>query len=701
MPSLIVIHGVGNPSKTDLVAATRGIALAFSAVPEENRHFVDWNGAAADRILQNDQFRWASVERMFRSLWSAIQVGWRPSAKPDSRFTQFVNHTQGLLLTTNQLCFAATILVVMLIPAFGILSVAHSAFSVEAPLLRDERDLVDITAFWIVPEPLVSQLFAMGVGIGLTILRIIAIIWLTSAACMVAIAAAECVYYESSAPMRVVVRQIAFGLFGPVFILLLLPVYDFRPTITMFSVALAGPLVFITGITAVAFLIMLPFAFQPSLFLTAASAFGYVTGIGLISILAIYLLAWVRPGFGHVLKILLDILLYAGDGKFRLETHAALERTIATARERSSDQYFVIVAHSLGSVIALESLLTFPRWNDRDKVLLVTMGSPIRRFFQRFFPDYLFPGTPSQAATLVAARLLEYRWVNVYRPFDQIGTSLCFSPECAARDRSTGQWNVLLSAHVGYWNDPKVISSLEETLASAGPLPRSSNSSPSASNLPIMFVTAGTIASVALVPILRLLALAIVVVFTWLLISLWKSTDDVDSKLVTEQDFFQRRADQVVSVIATGQQVGGFEFVEGKRVPVTRTQMYFKPANGAPIMILPRTVGSFYRRTMFDFDAAIERTERVCGRGLVAPFRTKSCPPLSIEVLYDQRYPYRYMLSEFSSPQTLSWLGAVWKGLLCLLCALIGSVLIFANAWIAVAAAALASGFSLRPGTSK
>jgi hypothetical protein len=100
MPSLIVVHGVGDPSEADLKKAARGIGAAFADIPEKNRSFVNWNEAAADRILDKEKFRWSSVEREFEALRCAIRVGWT-SERSSPRIAQFlfsvflINETTG------------------------------------------------------------------------------------------------------------------------------------------------------------------------------------------------------------------------------------------------------------------------------------------------------------------------------------------------------------------------------------------------------------------------------------------------------------------------------------------------------------------------------------------------------------------------------------------------------------------------------
>ena len=197
MTSLIIIHGVGNPSAADLSAATQGIAAAFPDVREADQHFVDWNAAAAARVLDGGTFRWRSVERLFGALWQAIRVG-RPYASerwPDGIITR----CQSVLLAINQVCFGIVIAAVVLIPTFGILSAASSSFSLEGPAIRNEWDLVDPTAFWLVPAPLLQAVLYEGAGCSLLVLRCAMLVWGTAAACLMGIPS-RCLLLSDPAP---------------------------------------------------------------------------------------------------------------------------------------------------------------------------------------------------------------------------------------------------------------------------------------------------------------------------------------------------------------------------------------------------------------------------------------------------------------------------------------------------------------------
>src|SRR5262249_12630189 len=111
---------------------------------------------------------------------------------------------------------------------------------------------------------------------------------------------------------------------------------------------------------------------------------------------------------------------------------------------------------------AVDSLVNSREWGRDDAVVLVTAGSPLRRFFFRFFPGIFIPESPAGVAHLARGRLGDFHWLNVYRPWDPIGTSLRLTVDGAGRDVSTGQRLGVLSAHLDYWRDPVVLKLVRE-----------------------------------------------------------------------------------------------------------------------------------------------------------------------------------------------------------------------------------------------
>jgi hypothetical protein len=190
-----------------------------------------------------------------------------------------------------------------------------------------------------------------------------------------------------------------------------------------------------------------------------------------VSVLAIFGMAAVtalavstRTVIAPLLKIALDIFRYVGDPAYRRAIQDGLDAKIGEFRAGGAapDEY-VLLTHSLGSVIAVDSLLNSQKWGGGDRVLLITMGSPIARYFCTMFEGLFFPRSPAAIGDAAAARLGFFSWVNVYRPLDPIGASLGL-PDEKKRERNTRQYRIGLAAHVDYWSDPVVGDALMEVI---------------------------------------------------------------------------------------------------------------------------------------------------------------------------------------------------------------------------------------------
>jgi hypothetical protein len=165
---------------------------------------------------------------------------------------------------------------------------------------------------------------------------------------------------------------------------------------------------------------------------------------------------------GPALKVLLDVFRYVGDPNYRAGLQEAFDLKLESFPR---NEEIIILAHSLGSVIAADSLVNSSFWSKTRRVTLITMGSPLRRFFFRFFPRLFFPPDARGVAAVIRGRVNDFRWFNLYRPFDQIGTSLRLRGDPSGAEIRLPEWRRLLRAHTDYFGDPAVWTAINDVLA--------------------------------------------------------------------------------------------------------------------------------------------------------------------------------------------------------------------------------------------
>ncbi len=160
------------------------------------------------------------------------------------------------------------------------------------------------------------------------------------------------------------------------------------------------------------------------------------------------------------LKATSDTARYIGLVEYRENLQVLLKQKLEEVT--SNCDYLIILTHSLGSVIAIDCMLEHGSLFAKLKQLdFVTMGSPLRRLFHRFFPDIFAPVDTINEA--LRSSITGFAWVNVYRPLDFIGTRLGNS-ESQIEEFSTGQ---LLKNHPNYWRDSIVADLIAEGIQKA------------------------------------------------------------------------------------------------------------------------------------------------------------------------------------------------------------------------------------------
>jgi pimeloyl-ACP methyl ester carboxylesterase len=230
-----------------------------------------------------------------------------------------------------------------------------------------------------------------------------------------------------------------------------------------------------------------------------------------VLLVAIVLMGNVTSGAAAGLDVMLDVDNYMRTTprdrtpRARIaERYTSLLRYLAAWRDDTGRGYeqVVVVAHSLGTVITVE-LLRYLRASDDVVqpsplralglergasgpigVHLVTMGSPLRQLFGRFFP-HLYGWTRADEGDAAsdkpsAAPLGVSAWVNAYRSGDYVGRQLWRAATApGVYDRTAGpppadaegrsEWCIGAGAHTHYWDDtaPDVARTLDNMVVAA------------------------------------------------------------------------------------------------------------------------------------------------------------------------------------------------------------------------------------------
>lgn len=202
-----------------------------------------------------------------------------------------------------------------------------------------------------------------------------------------------------------------------------------------------------------------------------------------------------------VIETSLDVLRYVGDHQYRTQLLDQLDCHVTSEDQRRGDRSseldlcyslstsisspvtstsspfssipstarLYILAHSLGSVIAIDYLINRDTRPPGRQLTLVTGGSPVRRFFQTFFPNLLFEANTRNIAIALSAKYTSFVWANVYRPNDPIGCALGLDNLSFAADVDSEQAKGFLTAHVGYWSDAIILSKIKSALGRLRP----------------------------------------------------------------------------------------------------------------------------------------------------------------------------------------------------------------------------------------
>lgn len=175
------------------------------------------------------------------------------------------------------------------------------------------------------------------------------------------------------------------------------------------------------------------------------------------------LIFFIQPILGHLVKIIADIALYLGDDEYRNHLQNNMNQLLDTLPKNAQ---IILLGHSLGSVISLDSLMRSHSWRRMKDVIFVTAGSPLKRVIWRFFDGSLVGSNAHDCTERIKKNIRQFTWINVYRPLDQVGTRLDLGKGGVGEEKVMGgQWHRVLSAHVNYFGDAKVVSEVAKLIS--------------------------------------------------------------------------------------------------------------------------------------------------------------------------------------------------------------------------------------------
>jgi hypothetical protein len=136
-----------------------------------------------------------------------------------------------------------------------------------------------------------------------------------------------------------------------------------------------------------------------------------------------------------IANLLRDVVLYLGTneaGDTRPQQRAVREQlwtSLCRMRARAPGTEMVIVGHSLGSVIVIDTLREQQRTSVDGslQVHLITAGSPLRRLIRRLLPNRIPPIKQLREELSGGQGVRVVRWVNCYRILDYVGQAMLYS----------------------------------------------------------------------------------------------------------------------------------------------------------------------------------------------------------------------------------------------------------------------------------
>ena len=451
---IFLIHGVGNPkpgnAARDFEKKATTINASFDKLVELN-----WN-ELIPKAIQDKKLDHNWLLDLARSMQASAdigidrtEVGWKDAT------TCFADRWQ------NRIVFALRVIAafapVLLI--WGLLCVLYQVIHVDTgtPWENYRFEAASYKAWW---TWIAFLTYPLLVGKWLVAWKFSLLVWALASVLLILVVVLLGIFRKGNFTILVSFRRATLHWLGPVIYTIGLPfVQRIALTVGIVAYLISSTLI---GVPDYQYEVATPTTY----YLTAEVTFSeYIKWdqakqvlyiLVPIAILATALLYLLSP----MLKVAADIFQYLGNSEYRLGIHEGLSDEVQAALGEYSNPEVILAGHSLGSVIALDSLLSRPDlYTAASSVTLVTGGSPLRRLFHRFFPK--FYKQPEEELATLKGQYPKIRWINVFRPLDYVGASLFKCKTFGTANLRVPQRGRL---HTGYWSDEAVLIAIKHAL---------------------------------------------------------------------------------------------------------------------------------------------------------------------------------------------------------------------------------------------
>jgi hypothetical protein len=194
--------------------------------------------------------------------------------------------------------------------------------------------------------------------------------------------------------------------------------------------------------------------------LSAATNLGtYLISVATIGLLVVGVLAYRYAGIRRVVGVFWDLGTFWPRAAHPLAPPCYAERVVPELVTRvtwlAETGPVVLSGHSQGSVLVAAAVLQMPP-RLRDRLSLLTYGSPLGRLYARLFPAYVNPEVLAAVHEAVGGR-----WRNLWRDTDLIGGPVGRDADVRLRDPAAFDprpWDTVappILAHSGYQHEPE------------------------------------------------------------------------------------------------------------------------------------------------------------------------------------------------------------------------------------------------------